>query len=384
MSTRRMNTTVSAVPSQQLVSRERRGTALVLVLIAIVVLAVLSTGAILSTMQELRAAHNEQMSQRALTVAEYGLNQQLANWTSARSTMANGAIDSSTISIASGDTASVKVMRLNSRTFWIVSIGRTNRSSGRLEAQRQVSMLVNLSSASKTAPAVITSFSAVTIKGSAYVTGKNTNPPGWLGCPAANDTFAVAYNPSTSISIQKPATQSIGGTNADPNAAIPSFYTTFGNETYASLAAKANVTTSGTQHPSPVGTLLTCTHNSSNWGEPSRSLGAVIGCQGYFPIVYSSGNLSINGNSSGQGILLVDGDLNLNGTFDYVGLIVVKGNVKANGNFTLYGAILAGGTMDATSGNSSFYYSPCGVTNALQGLSMPARTKQRAWAQIYQ
>lgn len=365
--------------------RKRRGTALVIVLIAVVVLAVLSTGAILGSMQELRAAHNEQMAQRALTVAEYGLNQQLSNWTAARNQMANGAIDSSTVSVANGDTASVKVMRLNSRTYWIVSVGRTNRTNGRLEAQRQVNLLVSVSAASKTAPAVITSYSTVTTKGSAYVTGHNTNPPGWLGCVPANDTFAIAYNPAASVSIQKPATQAIGGANPDPNAGIPGFFTTFGTETYASLAAKANVSLGGASpNPSPSGTLLTCNYSNSNWGEPNRLIGAVIGCQNYFPIVHTTGSLSVNGNSRGQGLLLVDGDFNVNGNFTYVGLIVVKGSVKANGNFTLYGALMSAGTMETTNGNASFYYSACAVTGALAGLSTPTRTKQRAWAQMYQ
>ncbi len=365
--------------------RERRGTALVLVLIAVVVLAVLSSGAILGSMQELRAAHNEQMAQRALAVAEYGLNQQLSNWTSARNSMANGALDSSKVVAGAGDTAAVTIMRLNSRTFWVVSIGRTNRSSGRLEAQRQVNMLVTVTNPSKSAAAVLTTNGSTTIKGSAYVTGINTNPVGWLGCPLARDTFAIAINPSATLSVQKPATQSINGTYKDPNAANSAYYTTFGDETYASLAAKANVVLAGTSpNPSPSGTATTCTYGTSNWGEPSRGVGAVLGCTGYYPIIYTNGSLGVNGNSRGQGILLVDGDLTVNGTFTFVGLIVVKGNLKANGNFSLYGAALVQGTADATSGNASFYYSACAMSNAFSALATPGRVKQRAWAQLYQ
>lgn len=364
---------------------ERRGTALVLVLVAIVVLALLSSGAILGAMAELRASTNEQMSQRALTVAEYGVNQQLASWTSTRNSLANGAVDTTTIVPAAGDTAVVTVMRLNARNFWIVSVGRTNRSSGRLEAQRQVNLLVTVSNPSKTAAAVLTVKSATTIKGSAYVTGINTNPTGWSGCATARDTFAIAYNPALPPSVQKPATQSINGTYADTNAAKASFYDTFGTETYASLAAKANILLAGSSpNPSPTGTATTCTQSSSNWGEPNRNGSAVVGCQSYFPIIYTTGSLSVNGNSRGQGILLVDGDLTVNGTFTFVGLIVVKGNLKANGNFSLYGAALVSGTADATSGNASFYYSACGMSSAFSALATPARTKQRAWAQIFQ
>lgn len=363
---------------------ERRGTALVLVLVAIVVLALLSSGAILGTMAELRASTNEQMSQRALTVAEYGVNQQLASWTSTRNSLANGAVDTSTIVPAAGDTAVVTVMRLNARNFWIVSVGRTNRSSGRLEAQRQVNLLVTVSTASKTAPAVLTTMGATAVKGSAYVTGVNTNPTGWSGCASARDTFAIDYNPAKVPSVQKPASQSIGGTRSDPNAANASFFTTFGTETYASLAAKANVSLNGSSpSPTPVGSATTCTASLSNWGEPSRTGSAVVGCQGYFPIIYANSSLAVNG-GRGQGVLLVDGDLSVNGNFDFYGLIVVKGNLnKSNGNFNLYGAMMVMGTSDVQ-GNASLYYSACALSNAFAGQSTPARTKQRAWAQIFQ
>jgi hypothetical protein len=369
---------------RQAVIRERRGTALVLVLIAIVVLAVLSTGAILGSMQELRAAHNEQMSQRALTVAEYGLNQQLSNWTPARSQLANGAIDSSTVAVAAGDTASVKIMRLNGRTFWIVSIGRTNRSSGRLEAQRQVQLLVTLSGGVG-APATLTSYGNTTATGSAYITGLNTNPTGWTGCPPARDTFAIATNPAKNISVQKPATQSINGTYKDPNASTLTFFDTYGTDTFNSLAAAANVIASNSPNPTPVGSATTCTYGSTNWGEPDRSNKAVVGCQSYFPTIYRNGDLQVNGNSRGQGLLLVSGNLIVNGNFTFVGMIIVRGNIVANGNFTMFGAAFTQGDNDL-SGNSSFYYSPCALSKLKVGggASLPGRSKQRAWAQLYQ
>jgi len=359
----------------------RRGSALLLVLIAIVVLSVLSTGAIMGSLEELRSAKNLQMEQRALTVAEFGLNQQLANWTSTRAALANGAIDSSKVSVGAGDTAFVSVMRLNTRNFWVVSTGRTNGGKGRLEAQRQVSLLVNLNTATVSAPAVVTSYGATDIKGSANITGINTPPSGWLGCPAAPDTFAVAVNPSQSVSIQKPSSQSVNGsTNSDPRTGQLTTYTTFGTETWASLVAKANVTTSGAS-PSPTGTSTTCSYSSTNWGEPYRTGGYVSGCTSYFPIIYSAGAISING-GRGQGVLIVNGDFTTNGNFYFAGLVLVAGNLKANGNMEIDGAIMTQGTTDIL-GNATFNYSSCALTNAVAGLATPTRTKQRSWAQLF-
>jgi Tfp pilus assembly protein PilX len=369
--------------------RPRRGTALVLVLIAVVVLAVLSTGAILGSMQELRAAHNEQMAQRALTVAEYGLHQQLSDWSSARSQLANGAIDSTTIAVAAGDTASVKIMRLNSRTFWVVSVGRTNRSSGRLEAQRQVSMLVSVKSGAITPGAALTTYKKATLDGSSLISGTNTTPPGWLNCAgmATTDTFGVAYNPNSSASTAGNS-KILGGTKADPKAADTTTFTVFGGETWASLVQQADYSVGQNMNPMPTGTATTCTLSSTNWGEPLRSNGAIVGCQSYFPIIYSSGQLELTGNGRGQGILIVDGDLHISGNFTFVGLILVRGMFHPEGNSKVYGAVmdlLKSGSEAHLDGNASLYYSPCAVgmaTNRLGGT--PARTKQRAWAQLYQ
>ncbi len=363
-------------------SRARRGSALILVLVAMIVLTFLSTGAIMGSMEELRVAHNQQQEQRALAVAEYGLNQQIANWTSIRNQLANGAIDSSKVVVASGDTASVSVMRLNSRAFLVVSSGRTKGGSNRLETQRQVSMLVSISTPSLVSAATITSFGATSITGSATLTGMNTSPPGWSGCTPSNDTLAVSVNPASSLSVQKPASQSVNGSsNSDPRAGQLSNYNTFGTETWASLVSKANVSANGAK-PSPSGTALSCTMTSTNWGEPLRlGVGYVAGCVNYYPIVYASGGLSVNG-GRGQGVLIVDGDLTINGNFAYNGLILVKGNLKANGTLDIFGAVMVQGTTDIL-GNANFSYSSCAVTNAFGGLSAPSRTQQRSWAQMY-
>ena len=68
--------TPDAVPSR----RARRGSALVLVLVAMVVLLVLSSAAMFGTMQELRTSRTLAVQQRAQAVAEYGMTNQLANW----------------------------------------------------------------------------------------------------------------------------------------------------------------------------------------------------------------------------------------------------------------------------------------------------------------
>lgn len=64
--------------------------------------------------------------------------------------MAKHAFGAFSMVVASGDTASVVVMRLNARHFVVTSVGCTNSGSGRLGAQRQVSVLVSVASGSAT------------------------------------------------------------------------------------------------------------------------------------------------------------------------------------------------------------------------------------------
>lgn len=367
------------------VVRDRRGSALVLVLVAMVVLLVLSSGALFGSMAELRMSRTLSVQQRAQSVAEYGMNAQLASWPTTRNALANGAIDSTVVVVQSGDTARVRVQRLTSRTFNVVSIGRAAIGNGMLEAQRQTGMLVRISGASMTSRGLLTVYNKLDVQGSPLLDGTNVAPTGW-SCSgySTTDTVAVAYNPSYVPSIQK-ANQTVGGTRASTPASDTSTYSVFGSETWSSLVAKANVTTSGSPNPSPVGSATTCTISSTNWGEPSRSGGAVVGCQNYFPIIYSSGDLTLN-NGRGQGILLVNGRLRVTGNFVFAGIVVVRDELDFAGTPTFYGSVMvraSNGAQSDIKGNATFQYSSCAIGQAMLGSATPRRSALRSWAQIY-
>lgn len=366
--------------------RARRGVALVLVLVVIVVLAVLASASMMAAFQEARSSRASQIQQRALTIAEYGLNLQLSNWNTTRNGLAIGAIDSSNVGLDVGDTAKVSIQRLSDRVFNVVSIGRAGINSGLLEAQRQVSMLVRISAPVIRPGGIMTSFGNVDIQGSPDVSGRNTTPPGWPDCPVGGrDTVALSHRPGVRVSVQKPSTQAVGGTRADPNAGDPRTYDTFGPETWASLAARANVRVTASINPTPSGSATACNTFSSNWGEPSRGMGTVAGCYGYFPIIYSPGDLDLSG-GRGQGILIVDGRLRVSGNFLFVGLILVRDELEAQGNIDIYGAVMtrnADGSETRVRGNAGLFYSRCSVDRAMGGLGTPVRARQRSWAPVY-
>lgn len=58
----------------------------------------------------------------------------------------------------------------------------------------------------------------------------------------------------------------------------------------------------------------------SGWGSP----GLVTGCEGFFPIVRTTGALTLNG-GQGQGIILVDGSLVISGGTVFYGVIINRG-----------------------------------------------------------
>lgn len=375
-------------------SAVRRGAALLVTLIAVIVLGLLSTGAVMASMQEFRAGRNSLVEQRAFAVAEFGLNREIANWDRSRNLpppvgRAIGVTDSSKVYVAQGDSARVFITRLTPNTFWVVSVGRANIGNGQLEAQRQTHVLVRLAYPSITPGGVIVTAGNIDVKGSADITGVNTNPTGWPQCAsiAGRDTFAIAYAPNKTATIQKPQNV-IGGIYKDAAAADSNTYVRYGTETWNTLAANADITIGGgTWQPEPTGTATECTYSNTNWGEPTRDAGAILPCKDYFPIIYSSSSLSLS-HGRGQGILLVNGDIRLTGNFQWYGLIIARDDIiKGNGTFDLWGSVMSRNADvsddNSITGNSSFKWSKCAVESATRGSAILTRVKERSWVQMF-
>ena len=97
-------------------------------------------------------------------------------------------------------------------------------------------------------------------------------------------------------------------------------------------------------------------------------------------ITYVTNNMTVNGNSSGAGILIVgpEGSLDMTGggnrNFNFHGLIIVMGEAKVQGNMNIEGTMLFGGTnplIEITiGGNIEIRYSSealAGITPFLEG-----------------
>ena len=93
----------------------------------------------------------------------------------------------------------------------------------------------------------------------------------------------------------------------------------------------------------------------------------------YWPVIIVTGDMAIP--SSGRGMLIVTGNLTLNGAVSWDGVILVGNNVISNGNNTVTGAVVTGlneklgmtvPTNDIGNGTKTFRYNSCSIASALQ------------------
>jgi hypothetical protein len=375
----------------------RRGVALITALFGVVVLAVMMSGMYFTSNQEFRGTRNALVEQRSFAVAEFGLNSEISNWDRSRNVMGTfpvGAIDSNQVYVAAGDTAWVKVSRLTPTTFWVVSEGLANIGNKSLEARRQTSAFVRIAYPTIEPKGAITAAGNVRLQGAANVDGDDVHPTGWTNCDAtpAPTVPAVTVPPAGTVTTGPVNITSSPPVAYDSAAADSNTYVRYGSESWNSLSANADIKLAGGVYSAaiaPVGTATTCDKSGDyNWGEPNRP-GDVIGCYGYFPIIYVNGDLRVNANGRGQGILLVNGDLEVNGVFDFFGIVVVRDDIlKSNGTMKITGAVFAanltaGQDLSWMTGDQDVQYSNCAVQAALKGSAILVRVTQRHWAQIF-
>ena len=415
---------------------QRRGFALALALVAIVVIGALIAGAFFASTQDFRVGRNTLIEQRAFAVAEFGLNREIANWDTKRnlpyagvdgsgkpiSGMLTGGIDANNVWVDAGDTARVTITRLSDNSFWVVSEGHASMGNKMLESIRRTSMMVRTAYPTIKTDAAIVTAGSINISGAAKVSGTNTKPSGWgevCDSIGGRDTAAVLAGPNATVTIASeknmPGTY---GVIRSEGAADSNTYVRFGTETWNSLVKNAditlkadggNVTTETVTLNGVTTTRLkivaaapslsadgTCNIASqSNWGEPwrptvNRLLSEVVpACYGHYPIIYSPTGLHLNKQGRGQGILMVNGDLEINGGFEWYGVIIVRDDIKkGNGTAAIYGSVLARNATLTDGGNilngtQDVSFSKCAVESALRGSAVLVKVPHRAWAQLF-
>ena len=375
----------------------REGFALALALVALVIIGALVGSIFFASTQEFRVGENTLTQTRALTAAEYGLNNIRSNWNLAdNNRLKTGDTLVKVIGAGSGSKATVTVTRVNDFTLWVVSEGIAGAGTQR-EARKRIGAAMRWGTPNISYLGALTIGASITLGGSATVSGNDTVPSGW-NCPPAGSAIAGMAMTDTTAGLKLNGCASKGCLKGKPallqtaQARDSNTYFNYGGGvTYTSLAAMANLTYPG-------GTLLNgiapvvaggncVTTSTTNWGDVNRALPTPGACESYFPIIHVTGDLKVTG-GSGQGILLVDGNLAASGGWAFDGVVIVRGNIDVTGTGgKFFGAVMAANVNlnpdNAVLGNASITYSNCAIVKTLMSMSYPVRMPQRAWVEMF-
>ncbi len=366
-----------------------QGIALVVAVIGLVVGGTVIIAFAALSMVEHRQASNTRRMEQAFAAAEQGLAETVGNWNA--SSLNGLAVNDS--ALISGSTPSESgryngtVRRLNDELFMIDIVGTDSVGV----AQQRVGGLVRLRVIDINTDAALTTRGPTRIGGSTQVDGNDEAPFGWAGCTTDSALAGITVSDAADLETIGACSGAscIDGqppVGVDPAIDDSTFFK-YGDLEWEHLVAMANkVLLPGTYTgvaPS-FNVDASCDFSSvTNWGDPLTPTSA---CGGYFPIMYSPGDLSINGDY-GQGMLLVEGNLSVQGGFQFFGVVIVKQTLKTTGTGGHFNGVVLAANVDLDEnrilGNARVQYSSCAMGRALENASPGALLRSRGWLHTY-
>lgn len=384
-------------PTPDRLLANRRGIALPLAIFALVVVGGMVAGTFFVGMQEQRIGRNSVKIQQAFQAAETGAQLQAVGWNA----MANNQMAVGSTTAFAGQLANNTgwyrgdLTRLSDLLYLVRSEGFSRDSSSR----SQVGLLLRLRPLEFDFQAGLETQGEVEIGGNARISGIDTLPENWDGCPAPSGGVAgLRISDTTDIDYQGNNYDVDGDPAIEEDATInDSTLTTFGDQDFDDLEDFATVwlpgNTAATPYrvePSLSGTQCD-TSDPLNWGEPHLSGADVVPeCQDYFPIVWVDGDAHLN-QRRGQSVLIVNGDLYVAGLTELYGPVIVRGRLIAEGGGSnvphFYGGIVVAGQTATDSsrvaGNAEIYYSSCAIQRALSGGAPAELLRSRSWVNLF-
>lgn len=369
--------------------RNRRGMALFVSIVAIIVVGALVTAVMATTTLEQRTGETTRRQNQAFAVADAAMGGVVANWVSGSWNMMTVGTSQNISGTSPNGTGTYtgSVSRVNSEIFLLDVTGKDRAS----QARQRLAMLVKLRILKFDIGAALTTRGAGTIGGSADINGEDLRP--WNDCPPAGAAAAGVRHPDpddldfiggcsgASCVSGSPSVQ------GDPSVNDNTFFNYADND-WEALKANANIVLSGgtyTQLKPSVSDGNCNITDVKNWGEPSRP-GTVAQCYNYFPIIYFDGDAHVS-QGRGQGILLVNGDFQVNGNFEFAGVVVVRGRLRSQGTGNkVSGGILAANVDLETSqvlGNATLNFSRCAIDRAQNASAPSAMFRSRGWMQVF-
>lgn len=398
------------------------GFALPMALLAMMVIGVVVTVGFYVAARKGRPAVRSDLSAEAFYVAQYGLEETLAEWRNPQ--LQAVAIEQrfeparvAASSGAAGGEYDIHVRRIGAQLFMVTSTGRVD-ADGRT-ASRRVATMVRTLDPRLPAPSAVTTLGAIVLGDGAAVRGdaiadatcrpagaataaeegsEVVDPAGVGERPAAGEgaedgTGVVTLDPG---SVDEASLARITG--SPPLARIGALDTaaldTFGDFTRRDLVALATreyEAGASERNMAPVSRLdrrsgvARCDADvRSNWGDPTGR----GPCAHELPIIHARGDLDLHG-GRGQGVLIVDGDLRASDGFTFYGVVVVRGSLELTGpESEIRGSVIVegegGSEGDATVAlrGARIAYSTCRVARAFDAATRPRPLAGRSWMDL--
>jgi len=361
-------------------TNRQKGTALILVLMVSVAVAALSTTFVLRSLQTSRSTRSNLNGEKAVHIAEAGLDLAIIELVSAEDGVDNdddGYIDESDESdgVVSGvladGTYTVQATFVATGLYTLVSTATYDGITRIIE----VTVLMPFEVEPLNPPAAVTIINPdnapglnTNFSGNAFsIVGYDTSISGASGSGDATYGIGVFDNASimditSSLSdngVQDDNISGIGGIRSIANVSDTSELSLEGIRDFADeTLPRADILMTGGSYNS-----------------------VFLGTNEKPSITYVEGDLALLGNCSGAGILIVDGSLAINGGFEFNGLIIMTGSAAGNydfgcdfrGNIKVHGAIIICNPLDNFNifdyrGNMDVCYSTEGLGMAQQAL----------------
>ena len=319
-------------------ANDTRGFVLPSILLTLVLLLGLVAWSSTSSRLELRTGTASANALEAFNTAELGLVETVRTMESAGVEALPLWGDTTVSGTLTNGSWSVRVTRLPNQLALLRATGTVGNGGSFASSTRDLGQIVRV----KPARPVMAPLAALTTRGFLRVTGASSvsgNDPGAVraGCSALYPDVAGAL-------IDDPTLVETNGPNKltgnppileDNSLGEPDAFDTVGGATWEEWIESATHTVSGGSlsqiEPSYSGT--DCNYaDPDNWGEPNAFDPATDPCGDYFPIIYSTGSVSLSGGGRGQGILIVDGDVTFTGGMDFQGVVIATGKYTATGN----------------------------------------------------
>ena len=330
---------------------ERRGSALPLVLLLAVILTLSLTVAFNMTGTELRVVDDHREQNKAFALAESGRERFISGRASLGLVGPPAASDSVRVNLTGGY-ADVVMKRIRPAfgtlpALYVVrstGVRTVARRNGIPAASRTVAEYVTYHPASITTQAAWTSLSGLRKNGSSgTLSGSDAcglSPP--VAAVAVPDNPGYAQSGGAPVPEGSPAVDSLGSQQA-ANDSVKIDWPAI--KTRGALGA--GITIPGGSWPS--------------FANPN-----------YWPTIMVHGDFSLPGD--GRGLLVVTGNLTIPGSRSWNGIVLVGQNIISNGNNTILGTAISGldmklglnvPTADLGSGTKTFQYNSCFVASAI-------------------